>query len=330
MSKKAEGMLEPLLSIIDEDDSSSSSSSSDESSQYSNSTGASSISVKVKRTKMQKLKTGVVTVSLGIGVVVSAGAMIITPVTAVFVMGGVLVANVPYSALKEYQIIKLPALRSLNNKLREDANYLEEEVNILSEEIYILEPEADRVAGVEEDLKEIAVEQNYNVEKLVSLVKENTFIMAEMKNNLRQRIVQDILRIVVSSDSNNDGVFSKVETKMLILKIHMSLQEYDVEFDQDKFLELMSHDRSVIGVINLVKALVPSLNEENSDDSEDEDDEEKVDMGDIFRMKASSSSTAACPQEGLSLSIVKPPADRRELERRETLLARKDGVRKER
>jgi len=108
MSKKAEGMLEPLLSIIDEDDSSSSSSSSDESSQYSNSTGASSISVKVKRTKMQKLKTGVVTVSLGIGVVVSAGAMIITPVTAVFVMGGVLVANVPYSALKEYQIIKLP------------------------------------------------------------------------------------------------------------------------------------------------------------------------------------------------------------------------------
>jgi len=65
--------------------------------------------------------------------------------------------------------------------LREDANYLEEEVNILSEEIYILEPEADRVAGVEEDLKEIAVEQNYNVEKLVSLVKENTFIMAEMK-----------------------------------------------------------------------------------------------------------------------------------------------------
>lgn len=44
-----------------------------------------------------------------------------------------------------------------------------------------------------------------NVDKLVDLVKENETILDMMQNNLRQRIVQDVLRIVVMSDTNNDG-----------------------------------------------------------------------------------------------------------------------------
>lgn len=52
--------------------------------------------------------------------------------------------SIPYAAIKERQIGKIPSLRAMNNKLREDANNLTEEVDILSEEIDILEPEADR------------------------------------------------------------------------------------------------------------------------------------------------------------------------------------------
>ena len=39
------------------------------------------------------------------------------------------------------------------------------------------------------------------------------------------------LQIVMLSDKNNDGRFCKVETKMLVLKISLQLQEYGVEFD---------------------------------------------------------------------------------------------------
>ena len=52
--------------------------------------------------------------------------------------------SVPYAAFKESKIGKLPSLRSMNNKLREDANKLEDAVDELSEEIDALEPEADR------------------------------------------------------------------------------------------------------------------------------------------------------------------------------------------
>ncbi len=74
----------------------------------------------------------------------SVGSFIMAPMIAVYVMGGICIANVPYSAFKERKMLKLPSLRSMNNKLREDANHLGEEVDVLSEEIDLLEPEADR------------------------------------------------------------------------------------------------------------------------------------------------------------------------------------------
>lgn len=62
-----------------------------------------------------------------------------------------------------------------------------------------------RAKVVEEELREIASEQQVNVDKLVDLVKENEAILDQMQDNLRQRIVQDVMRIVVMCDTNNDG-----------------------------------------------------------------------------------------------------------------------------
>ena len=54
-------------------------------------------------------------------------------------------------------------------------------------------------------MREIASEQQVNVDKLVDLVKENEMILDQMQDNLRQRIVQDVMKIVVMCDTNNDG-----------------------------------------------------------------------------------------------------------------------------
>ena len=164
---------------------------------------------------------------------------------------------------------------------------------------------------MEEELKAIADEQHVNVDKLVDLVKENAIILAEMKRNLKQRVVQDILKIVVLSDVNNDGMynqlppgidaapnrtpntlgtFCKVETKMLVLKIRVALQEYGIEFDENKFYALMKRNPTVTRTFSIVKRLLPvdDLDDEtrrsilsgdrqgsddsSSDESKDEDD----------------------------------------------------------
>lgn len=171
--------------------------------------------------------------------------------------------------------------------LREDANHLEMEVDTLTEEIDFLQPEAERATVVEAELRSIAAEQHGNVDKLVDLVKENEIILSQMRDNLRQRIVQDIIKIVMLSDKNNDGRFCKVETKMLVLKISLQLQEYGVEFDEAKFYRVMSVDPSVTRTLTIVKRLIPSLGDDEDDNSVssgDDDDDLDNDAYDMFHM----------------------------------------------
>lgn len=282
-------LLDPLMEV-DEDDSEYS-----EESQYSSST-SSSVSVQVQQTAFQKAKTFVVYLGLAGGVVASALACVASPVVTVFVMAGICVANAPFAAFKEHRIIKVPALRSLNNKLRGDANRLEEVVDQVSKSIDELEPEAERAKIVEEELKAIADEQQVNVDKLVDLVKENAIILAEMKRNLKQRVVQDILKIVMLSDVNNDGTFSKVETKMLVLKIRVALHEYGIEFDENKFYLLMKRNPSVTQTFSIVKRLLPiedldddtrmsvlSGDRQASDESFSDESRNEDDLYDMFR-----------------------------------------------
>lgn len=273
--KQASGLLEPLIG----DDASDDSVDSDASSKLET----------VKRSPLEILKSAAVFLGLGVGAVASAGAMVLAPQVFVFVMGGLCIANVPYAAFKESRIGKLPSLRSMNNKLREDANKLEDEVDVLSEEIDALEPEADRAAAVEEELREIANQQQVNVDKLVELVKENEIILQKMRDNLRQRIVQDIITIVVKSDTDNDQTIDRQEAKTLALRIRLTLQEYDVQFDSEKFLRAIGDNPSVPGVIAIVQKLLPKEKEATGDggESSDSEGEESDDeMFDMFHMGA--------------------------------------------
>eukprot|EP00970_Alexandrium_tamarense_P012917 scaffold3159_cov191-Alexandrium_tamarense.AAC.5 len=235
----------------------------------------------VKHTPLQKLKTSAVYVLLAGGVVVSAAAMVLSPVVLVFVSGGICCANVPYAIYKEWQMAKIPTLRSMNNALREDANRLEDEVDVLSDEIDNLAPEADRARAVEEELRSIADKQQVNVNKLVDLVKENDAILVQMRTNLRQRIVQDVIKIVVSSDKDNDQSIDRSEAKTLALKIRLQLQEYAVEFDSEKFFKVVEANPTVNGVINIVQKLMPKEDREGEEDDESTSDDED-DIHDMF------------------------------------------------
>lgn len=248
--------------------------------------------------------------------------MVLSPALMVFISGGICIANCPYAFYKERELTKIPTLRSMNNKLREDANRLEENVDELSSEIDILEPEADRAAKIEGQLREIADQQQVNVDKLVELVKENEIVLAEMRvssvksiervpfhpahhrpannllqlficqNNLRKRIVQDIISIVVKSDKDNDQKIDNQEAKELALKIRLQLQEYDVDFDSQKFIKVIAKDPSVPGVIAIVQKLLPAEEKKKevkvdssrnnadymTDSDEDSEDEEESEM----------------------------------------------------
>lgn len=301
-TSKADEFLEPLLTYFSDDDSSSSDDDS-----ATPSSGA--VVEPVKASPEQKLKAAAVNVVLGCGAALAIGSMIISPVNAVFVMGAVGIAQVPYAAYKEQRIIKIPALRSLNNMLREDAGDLEEAVDGLEAEIDELQPQVERAEDMEEELREISRRQGRNADALMDLVKENEQIILEMKDNLRQRIVQDVLRLVIKSDADRDGVFNEHETTMLAFQIKIQLGVYGVEFDEDKFRKVLRKGSSSISsAVEITKRLIPELPEENKDGDEDHDEDDY----DMFHMSVMGSATSPAAErtvaDSISRSIVAKPS----------------------
>mmetsp|Transcript_27489 Transcript_27489/g.46722 ORF Transcript_27489/g.46722 Transcript_27489/m.46722 type:complete len:395 (-) Transcript_27489:367-1551(-) len=301
-NKSDDTLLTPLL----DDSSDSGSDDSDDSS-----TAASYDGVpEEKPSALQLAKIAVVNFVLLGGVAASVatmipGALLLSPSILVYVMGGITIANVPYAAFKEVRMAKIPTIRTLNNRLRDEAHRLEGEVDTLSEEIDAIAPEAERASAVEEELREIADRQQFNVDKLIDLVNENEEVLDQMRENLRSKIVQDIIHIVIKSDVNNDQKFCKVESKMLALKIRIQLQEYGVEFDEMKFYKVMNVNPTVPGVIAIVQKLIPGVmrDDESAASSGDDEDEDSDDY-DMFRLTSDKSMR-------MSGSLVDVPESRR-------------------
>ena len=145
------------------------------------------------------------------------GALLLSPSILVYVMGGITIANVPYAAFKEVRMAKIPTIRTLNNRLRDEAHRLEGEVDTLSEEIDAIAPEAERASAVEEELREIADRQQFNVDKLIDLVNENEEVLDQMRENLRSKIIQDIIHIVIKSDVRFRSGFQLILYKVLMI-----------------------------------------------------------------------------------------------------------------
>ena len=101
---------------------------------------------------------------------------------------------------------------------------------------------------------------------------------------MRQRIVQDIITIVVKSDRDNDQQIDKTEAKTLALRIRLSLHEYGVEFDSEKFLKAIGDDPTVQSVIAIVQKLLPSPKGEDYDSDESESEDEEDELYDMFYM----------------------------------------------
>lgn len=118
------------------------------------------------------------------------------------------------------------------------------------------------------------------------------------------------------SDEDNSGDFCKAELKTLVLKIHMQLLEYGVEFDERKFYCLMSANPSVECALSIVKRLIPATNDEENEylkQSECEEDKQVVaaddfgdDLYDIFHISDPGSSLCALhggAEKRMSLSL---------------------------
>lgn len=177
---------------------------------------------------------------------------------SVAVAGGVTFLISPFVLVKEWNISKLPTIRRRLSELMKEAKSFEREVNNLTEERTELESEIDSLQGGTETLKKIIQDQSGgNVDDFVMLVQENQRLLHEMKENLREVVVQGVVKLVLQSDLDRTGVLRKKEAEVLAKRLEITLDVYGIIFDTNKFLKVVGLSPSLPSVLKIVKRLLP-------------------------------------------------------------------------
>lgn len=96
--------------------------------------------------------------------------------------------------------------------------------------------------------------------------------MYHLQDNLRHKVIQDVIRITVTSDRHNTQRIDRVEAKLLALKICVQLESYAITFDEDKFLQAVALNPTLWGVIMTVRKLIPMDEYYEPGENSDEDD----------------------------------------------------------
>jgi len=207
--------------------------------------------------------------------------------TMVGVAGGVCVLTVPLVWVSEWRMTHMPAIRRTVNYLRQLAERFQREMDILIMQEEDLREELEMLVQSNERLERVVQDNGGKVDKLVALVQENQIVLRQMKENIRQVVLQDVVKLVLQSDIDRDGVISKKEGNILAKRLSLSLEIYGIVFDEQKFHRAIGLSPSICGVMTIVKRLLPDEHDRLSsfysvDSDSDNEEEEKDDVYDMF------------------------------------------------
>jgi len=159
----------------------------------------------------------------------------------------------PYAAYQKRKLNGLGGLRGQHNALRAKVNDLHEENDRLGGNVDKLEKNVSKIEDLEKDLGKLA--DTSNVDRLVKLVKEQGEVIAEMKNNLEQRVIHDVMDVVFRSDRNRDFMIGPREIKELTMRLN---NVAGIDFSEEKFLALLGKKKkyTLSNIMDLMRNLL--------------------------------------------------------------------------
>lgn len=130
---------------------------------------------------------------------------------------------------------------------------------------------ATRCESAEFQLREVAESYGYGAEEVIQMVKNNEKAVDLLRTNTRERVTEEVVRIVVE---DGNPIINESAAKSLAREISEKLEKMNVLFDEDKFIQTIASNPTLVGAVSTVKKLLP-----------DEDyNSEKDDAHDIFHL----------------------------------------------
>jgi hypothetical protein len=155
------------------------------------------------------------------------------------------------------------------SELKAAKRELKSHVDSLREEAHSLMQRATQCEAAEIRLRDIAEAEGLYGNELIRMVKENEKTLYLLRANKRERVTEELVRIVLR---NASPIISEAIAKSIASEIAVNLKKMDVIFDEEKFIQALASYPTLRGAISTVKKLLP-----------DQDyDDEKGDVYDMF------------------------------------------------
>lgn len=171
--------------------------------------------------------------------------------SAIVMIAGILSCGVgPYAYYQQTQLTDIRNLKETHAAIETEVNHLKEENERLEQNIVELTATVDRLEDVEEALTIISNTQGQNVEEFESQVLKNKDILAKMEKNLRANVLQNLLSVIIRSDTDSDHIIDEEEIDNLMKRIKgiNGVKLHDEKF-REAILESGGTLKSVMGVI---------------------------------------------------------------------------------
>jgi hypothetical protein len=199
---------------------------------------------------------------------VLALASIISSIAAVVMVGGsFLKAAVvltfllgPYSAFQHTRIVDIQALKESYHVLSKEVRHLSNENKRLKSEVQNMTSTVDELEDLENTLDTIQQTETKSVQDLIQSVESNRQTLKKMETNVRASVLQNVITVLMTSDTDNNFVLSTQETNKLLDTVRGSK---GVTVNEKKFRKIVKDTNgSLKGIIDILSNLLSDGSEE--------------------------------------------------------------------
>uniref|UniRef100_A0A7S2S5B8 Uncharacterized protein n=1 Tax=Eucampia antarctica TaxID=49252 RepID=A0A7S2S5B8_9STRA len=185
---------------------------------------------------------------------VSVGAMFMDSNPLVLVSGTLGIMVPSYSAVQQQKITETEALKETNECLERELNNLRVENNRLSESVDQLEGSVSNLGDMEEALASIREMETQSLDVLEEQLVESQEILESMEKSVLGTVIQNIISITLSVDTDGDFLLNDSEIELLIRKVE-KINDVDVN---DKLIKkiIIDNGRNIDGVMNVIRDML--------------------------------------------------------------------------
>jgi hypothetical protein len=187
--------------------------------------------------------------------VITALAAIIVEQSLIVILGGILSCIVgPYCYYQQTRLTDIRALQETKDAITHEVDRLTEENKRLVQNIDNMTASVDRLQEIDQALEVITATQGQSIDTFSKQVEANKGILQQMRSNLKANVLQNLLSVILRSDSDKDMIIDEPEIEDLIRRIQ---NISGVSLHEDRFRAAIQ-GKPIGAVMDIVKNLLRS------------------------------------------------------------------------